>query len=65
MADSQGRPIDVAPHQPSPGSGTPRPAIDGREYWRRRAFAAERDAWVLAITIVAHAWEITRLQSEH
>ena len=28
--------------QPEPGSGTPGPAHDGREYWRRRALRAER-----------------------
>lgn len=27
--------------QPEPGSGTPQPVPDGREYWRRRALRAE------------------------
>jgi hypothetical protein len=41
VADRNGRPIDADLTQPEPGSGTPRPSPGGREYWRRRALAAE------------------------
>lgn len=43
MATRDGRAADdFGPlAQPAPGSGTPQPALDGREYWRRRALAAE------------------------
>ena len=43
MATRDGRAADdFGPlAQPAPGSGTPQPVIDGREYWRRRALAAE------------------------
>jgi len=41
--------------QPEPGSGTPQPALDGREYWRRRALAAEADNAELRRVIAALA----------
>jgi hypothetical protein len=43
MADAHGHPIDEAPEpqQPTPGSGTPMAAYDGRNYWRLRCLAAE------------------------
>jgi hypothetical protein len=33
--------IQSGTHQPEPVSGVPQCAIDGREYWRRRALRAE------------------------
>ena len=43
MATHDGKPIDTELSQPEPGSGTPQPPHDGREYWRRRALRAEAD----------------------
>lgn len=45
MATHDGKPIDTETSQPEPGSGTPQPVPDGREYWRRRALRAEADGY--------------------
>ena len=57
MATRDGRAADdFGPlAQPEPGSGTPQPALDGREYWRRRELAAEADNAELRRVIAALA----------
>ena len=57
MADREGRAIDPGLSQPAPGSGTPQPAIDGREWWRRRAVAWEWNTWAIVVAWLSQALE--------
>ena len=71
MADRNGVPIDANLTQPAPGSGTPQPPHDGREYWRREAarlrlrladmsaaaMRHERETWAVVVAWLAHEWE--------